>query len=45
MEAANHTILAQLYAELVKHTDPTWVEHLSLLELDINWSVAYTSGK
>ena len=38
-------VLALLQAELLKHSDSSWVEHISSVELGINSSVAHASGK
>ena len=38
-------ILALLRAELLKHSDSSWVECISLVELGINSTVAHASGK
>ena len=45
MERANQTVLALLRAELLKHSDSSWVERISLVVLGINSLVAHVSGK
>ena len=38
-------VLELLQAELLKHSDSSWVECISSVELGINSSVAHASGK
>ena len=38
-------VLALLHAELVKHTNAAWVEHMSLVDLGFNSSMDHASGK
>ena len=45
MERANQTVLALLQAELLKHSDSSWVKHISSVDLGINSSMAHASGK
>ena len=45
MERTNQAVLALLRAELLKHSDSSWIELISSVELGINSSVANASSK